>query len=208
MEDNKLYFRSSLSQVEGEESRTIKGMAIVFNKWSRDLGGFKERILPSAITNDLISHSDIIANCGHDSQNYMMARSINGKGTLKLNLTSEGLEFEFEAPETAKGDDILYHVRKGNIFECSFAFSLPDNGKGDKWYRDSNGDLCRDVKEIAGLYDISLVSHGAYSDTYCYSRSLEQTIEKEKEINEKLDSIMREIEELTINLENKDENKD
>jgi phage head maturation protease len=49
MKMEKLLTRAKIDTIEGE-SRTISGCAIVFNKWSNDLGGFYERILPEAIT--------------------------------------------------------------------------------------------------------------------------------------------------------------
>ena len=184
----KIQVRSKIDAIE-EQSRTIKGCAIVFNRWSNDLGGFIERILPDAITQELINSSDIIANCEHNSQDYMMARSRNGEGTLKLELREDGVYFEFDAPETEKGNDILYHVRNGNIFECSFAFTLPEKRGGEKWYKE-DGQLKRDITKIAGLYDISLVGRGAYSDTFCYNRSIPEDVLnefKDEPITEKIE---------------------
>jgi hypothetical protein len=158
-----------------QESRRIEGCAIVFGKWSNDLGGFTERILKSAITQELLDSSDIIANCEHNSEDYMLARRRNGEGTLDLELREDGVYFGFDAPDTEKGNDILYHVRNGNMFECSFAFTLPENRAGEKWYKE-DGKLKRDILKISGLYDISLVSRAAYSDTFCYTRSIPQEV--------------------------------
>jgi HK97 family phage major capsid protein/HK97 family phage prohead protease len=136
----------------------------------------------------LIDHSDIIANCEHNSQDYMLARSRNGEGTLKLELREDGVYFSFDAPETEKGNDILYHVRQGNIFECSFAFTLPEKRAGEKWYKE-DGKLKRDISRISGLYDISLVGRAAYSDTFCYNRSIPEDVLKEFEDKPKEDEI-------------------
>lgn len=193
---DKIYFRSNLDPVEEEQdSRTISGVAVVFNKWSRDLGGFKERILPGAITEELVNTSDVIANTEHDSKNHMMARSKNGKGTLKLELKEDGLHFSFDAPLTDKGDELLYHVRNGNVDECSFAFSVPVDGSGEKWYKDQSGNLLKDINKISGLYDISIVAHAAYGDTYCYSeRTLDiEMVKKSEELNNKYDALMEDL---------------
>jgi len=45
----KIIFRSA-SLSSDEESRTITGRAIVFEKWSKDLGGFYEIIHRGAVT--------------------------------------------------------------------------------------------------------------------------------------------------------------
>lgn len=197
MKNNKIYFRSKLDS-EDNESRTIKGVAVVFNKWSNDLGGYIERIMPGAITQELIDKSDVIANREHNSQDYMMARCKNGKGTLNLELKEDGLYFSFEAPETDKGDELLYHVRKGNIDECSFAFTLSREKDAEKWYKDKDGKLCRDINHIDGLYDISLVSHAAYSDTYCYSQRAKEMIDASTEISNKYDAILDELKQFII----------
>jgi HK97 family phage prohead protease len=190
----KIYTRSHISR-EDTESRTIKGMAVVFNSWSNDLGGFIERILPGAITQELIDSSDIIANYEHDSPNYMLARSRGGEGKLQLELREDGLHFQFEAPTTPKGDEILFHVRSGNLDECYFAFTLADDPDAESWYRDENNQLCRDIKKIDGLYDISLVLNPAYSDTYVFARKrgLDMIKGQEEIINNVLDSRLREL---------------
>ena len=191
---DKLYFRTEIDPLaESQESRTISGVAVVFNKWSRDLGGFKERILPGAITQELVSSSDVIANCEHDSKNFMMARCKQGQGTLKLELKEDGLHFSFEAPTTDKGDELLYHIRNGNLDECSFAFTIPDDGSGERWYKDDSGNLVRDINNIDGLYDISIVAHAAYGDTYCYSQRALDMVNKVTELNRKYDLMIEDL---------------
>lgn len=192
-DDYRLIFRSTIKASEGE-SRTIEGVACVFNSWSQDLGGFIERILPDAITNDLLGRSDVIANYEHNSPDYMMARYKMGDGTLSLDLRDDGLYFSFDAPETAKGDELLWHVRNGNITECSFAFAIASDGTGEKWYRDPNNQLCRDITRIEELYDISLVQNAAYPATYCHTRSLQEF--KAKETQAKLDGYDAELQEI------------
>lgn len=198
METNKLYFRSKLESPVESESRTIKGVAIVFDKWSNDLGGYIERIKPTAITQELIDNSDVIANREHNSADYMMARRKKGKGTLNLELREDGLYFEFDAPNTAKGDELLFDVRNGNLDECSFAFTLGGEKGADSWYKDESGKLCRDINHINGLYDISLVAHAAYSDTYCYSQRGLEMVEKDKELSSKYDEMIDEIKKYMI----------
>lgn len=150
------------------DSRTIDGYAVVFDSWSRDLGGFTEIIRSSAISQELLDNSDIIMNQNHDS-NQMLARWNHGTGTLRLSLDEHGLYFEFEAPETERGNELLWNIRNGNLFECSFAFTLPDNDTCQRWYREA-GSLKREITEIGGLYDTSIVTIAAYPATSVSNR--------------------------------------
>ena len=153
------------------ENRTVKGLAIVFDTWSQDLGGFKEKILRSALTQEIIDKSDIFATMDH-SKDYIMARSKNGKGNLNLEITDRGLEFSFEVPETAKGEELLQHIKRGEIDSCSFQFSLPKNRAGEHWFKE-NGELRCEITKFDRLWDVACVYNPAYIDTACSARNLE-----------------------------------
>ena len=201
---SKIIFRSTDIQSE-KESRTITGRAIVFESWSKNLGGFYEIIHRGAITQELIDKSDIIMNINHDDEK-MVARSRQGKGTLSVSLRDDGVYFSFEAPTTSRGDELLYNVRNGNIFECSFAFTIPDDIHSERWYVDSDNVYRREVNVIDGLYDMSLVIHGAYGDTNCQARCADnevlnpgdQITEYRKKIDKYLDDKMLEINDYKI----------
>lgn len=166
MKMNKIYRNIEIRAVE--DSRLIEGVAVVFDSWSRDLGGFQEIIRSSAISQELVDSSDIIMNINHDD-NQMVARWNRGNGTLRLELKEDGLHFSFEAPETERGNELLWNVRHGNLYECSFAFSLPANDTCQRWFREADG-LKREITEIGGLYDCSIVSVAAYPATSVDSR--------------------------------------
>lgn len=153
------------------ESRLITGCAVVFDSWSVDLGGFNEIIHRGAITQELIDNSDIIMNINHDDDK-MVARYCKGNGTLSLELREDGLYFSFEAPTTSLGDELLYNVRNGNLFECSFAFTIPEVDGAERWYKAEDGSIKREINLIDGLYDCSIVTHAAYSATSCNARQL------------------------------------
>lgn len=196
---SKIIFRSTDIQSE-KESRIITGRAIVFESWSKNLGGFYEIIHRGAITQELIDKSDIIMNINHDDEK-MVARSRQGKGTLSVSLKDDGVYFSFEAPTTSRGDELLYNVRNGNIFECSFAFTIPDDLHSERWYVDSDNVYRREVNVIDGLYDMSLVIHGAYGYTNCQTRCADNEVlnpgdkitEYRKKIDKYLDDKMSEL---------------
>lgn len=143
------------------ESRHIEGYAIVFNSLSNDLGGFREIIEQGAITDELIKNSDILCLMNHDIKKGVLARSYQGRGSLKLDIDEHGLHYSFEAPKTALGDEVLEGIRRGDISKCSFAFVCGE----DNWTKDENGEYIRHVKKIKNLYDVSLVYHPAYEGT-------------------------------------------
>lgn len=144
------------------ESRHIEGYAIVFNSLSNDLGGFREIIEQGAITDELIKNSDILCLMNHDIKRGVLARSYQGRGSLKLDIDEHGLHYSFDAPNTDLGDEVLEGIRRGDIAKCSFAFVCSE----DVWDKDEKtGEYIRHVKKIKNLYDVSLVYHPAYEET-------------------------------------------
>lgn len=143
------------------ENRHIEGYAIVFNSLSNDLGGFREIIEQGAITDELIKNSDILCLMNHDIKRGVLARSYQGRGSLKLEIDEHGLHYSFDAPNTDLGDEVLEGIRRGDISKCSFAFVCGE----DNWTKDENGEYIRHVKKIKNLYDVSLVYHPAYDET-------------------------------------------
>lgn len=187
-------FLQNLEVRANEDSRIIEGYAVRFNEWSRDLGGFVEIIRQGSITQDLIDNSDVVMCVNHD-QDKMVARSRNGQGTLQLDLREDGLYFMFDSPKTTLGDELLYNVRSGNLFECSFAFSLDSKDSTcERWYNEG-GSLKREIYKMNGLYDCSIVTHAAYPTTSCSAR-FEEVKATQEEVNAMCDSLRNEIEKL------------
>lgn len=195
-------YRSILQVAPNLQGRTITGTAIVFDSWSNKLfdpivGVFQEKIERGALTQETLDNSDIVATMGHD-KNYVMARSKYGKGNLQLILTDEGLNFRFDCPETVKGEELLQHIKRGEMDSCSFAFTNPEDG--ERWYKE-DGMLRRSVTKIDKIYDVSIVFYPAYEETSVSARSVElakQALEKNNDSymndeNEKIE--IRETEE-------------
>lgn len=185
------------------ESRHIEGYAIVFNSLSNDLGGFREIIEQGAITDELIKNSDILCLMNHDIKKGVLARSYQGRGSLKLDIDEHGLHYSFEAPKTALGDEVLEGIRRGDISKCSFAFVCGE----DVWDKDEKtGEYIRHVKKIKNLYDVSLVYHPAYEETEVKAdtRGLDELKAQEKANNivkENSESDMNDKQELITQLQ-------
>lgn len=152
------------------ESRTIVGYAAKFESWSEPImGWFREKISREAFSECDVT--DVIM-CFNHSIDSILARTTSG--TLTLSTDEQGLRFEFEAPNTSLGNDMLELVRRGDISKCSFKFTVEE----DEWrYADKDNGLEYDertIRKIDKLYDVSLVVYPAYSDTEAGVRHLEE----------------------------------
>lgn len=161
--------------------RHISGYAIVFNSESRDLGGFKETISPTAL-DGVIENSDVLCLLNHSTERGVLARSKNGKGSLKLSIDAKGLKYEFDAPNTQLGDELIEGIKRGDISTSSFAFTI----EKDVWNEDYSK---RRIEKIKQLYDVSPVYQEAYEDTTVAIKSRQDKIDLDKyykELNDKL----------------------
>ena len=172
----------------------VVGHASVYDSRSNNLGGFYEFIDRGAFTEELISNSDVRALINHDP-NLILAR--NTSGTLKLTADERGLKYEFEMPETSYGKDLAISMKRGDITQSSFAFTVAE----DDWSTDADGNNIRTIKKIDRLYDVSPVTYPAYnmaeSDLVVAKRGLkeyqESLVEETKEeiIEEKENNLVR-----------------
>ena len=153
---------------EVEEERIIEGYAIVFNELSEDLGGFREMILPEAVTQELINNSDIYYLYNHNNDSIPLARSNHGQGSLELTIDNKGLKYRFNCLNT----EFYQLVQRGDLDKSSFAFSLPKDGSGEIWEKSSEYNYIRKISKIEQLFDCSAVLVPAYSSTELYARNL------------------------------------
>lgn len=160
------------------DSRLVEGYALLFNHESKDLG-FIEIIEPTAITQELINKSDVWALLDHN-ENLKLARSNRGIGNLALTLDEKGLKYSFKALNNQLGNDLLEYLNSGMITESSFSFTVGKDGQ--KWEK-VNGIYKRTLSKLNGLFDVSPVWNGAYSDTAVSvaKRSLDAIKEAEKQ---------------------------
>lgn len=139
-----------------KEVRLVSGYAAVFNQLSRNLGWFREKIEPGAFDNVL--ENDVVALFNHEP-NLILARTISK--TLKLSVDERGLKYEFEAPNTTAGNDLVISLERGDIQHSSFSFSI----EKEKWEEDEEAGEIRTVLEVKRLYDVSPVVFPAYTQT-------------------------------------------
>ena len=150
------------------ESRHIEGYGSVFNERSLDLGGFVEMIAPGAF-DGVIERSDVKCYLDHNPEKGILARSRNGKGSLSLVVDEKGLKYEFDAPKTNLGDEVVEGLKRGDYSQSSFAFTVDD----EIWTKEEDGSYLRTITKIGGLYDVSIVANPAYEGTSVALRSLD-----------------------------------
>jgi uncharacterized protein len=155
----------------------IVGVSPPWNRWSVDLGGFKERFLPGAFSKwldrspkDPRGQADVVAKFNHDD-NRILGRTING--TLTLEETERGLVYRATPPVgTPTTAEVLPLIEQRYVVGSSFAFSLSDPSS-EKWDEDPAGNITRTITEAA-LFDVSPVTHPAYPSSSVGLRSLQQ----------------------------------
>ena len=158
----------SIARAFTTNGRTVSGYAIRFNEDSAFMG-FTERISPSALPASMLENADIFAYFNHD-WSKVLARTPN---SLKLDLRDDGLYYEFEAPNTQDGNDLLEHIKRGEMYGTSFAFSLPEDGSGEVWTKQEDGTYMREIIMFETIYEISPVYTPAYPTTSVSARCLE-----------------------------------
>jgi len=151
---------------EGDKATpVIRGHAAIFDTLSDNLGGFREQIAPGAF-DDVLS-DDVRALFNHNPD-HILGRS--QAGTLRLSVDNTGLSYEVDPPDTQIGRDLVTSMRRGDINQSSFAFTVaPD---GDSWDEDEDGRVVRTITKFKQLFDVSPVTYPAYPDATVGLRSL------------------------------------
>jgi HK97 family phage prohead protease len=149
-----------------DKAPMMRGHAAVFNQLSEDLGGFREQIVPGAFA-EAIDTDDVRALINHDS-NFVLGR--NRAGTLAMREDVRGLAVEITPPDTAFARDLIVSMERGDVTQMSFAFRIRPNG--EDWAKNDDGVWVRSVKRVR-LYDVSVVTYPAYTQTDVAMRSLD-----------------------------------
>ena len=116
-------------------------------------------------------------------------------GTLKLNVTGNAMEYEFEAPNTTLGNDLLEMVRRGDVYQSSFAFTVDK----EKWEESTGNKPKRIIRSIKKVYDVSPVTYPANPDTMVAKRNYDEKLNK---IDEDLQAVIDISLKSEINIQN------
>jgi uncharacterized protein len=150
--------------VRSDDSKqfTLEGLAASFDTLSEDLGGFRERISPSAFDRSLKDNDDVVALLNH-SQNHVLARVKSG--TLNIFKVAKGLGFRAQLdPDNSTHRDVYAMCKRGDIHQCSFAFTVPEGGDDwDEAVDDRGQKFVRRTLKNVNLHDVSVVTRPAYA---------------------------------------------
>jgi HK97 family phage prohead protease len=130
------------------ETREITGIASSLNR-AYDMGSFDEEIDMDAFNDADFSEAAALFN--HD-QNIVLGRVKNN--TLVIKRDGNALVYNIFPPETHAAEDVMKLIKRGDIYQSSFAFSLMENG--DRWEM-KDGRMKRTITKINKVYDVSPV---------------------------------------------------
>src|SRR5579884_3981804 len=115
----KVELRAAAADGDQAKGRTISGYAALFNSLSEDLGGFREIIAPGAF--DGCMDDDVRCLFNHDP-NMVLGRTASK--TLRIEQDDTGLKFECDLPDTDDARDLVELMKRGDVDQCSFAFTV------------------------------------------------------------------------------------
>ncbi len=150
---------------DGKGPGTAFGYAAVFDRFSEDLGYFRETIAPGAFEGCL--GQDVRALVNHDP-NQLIGRTKSG--TLRIEEDGVGLRVECDLPDTQTGRDTATSIRRGDLDGMSFSFDT----EADSWDR-STTPPTRTLLRCRRVYDVGPVAFPAYEDTTAAMRSLDRS---------------------------------
>lgn len=153
--DNGVQYRKSEMRAN-DDDLIVEGYAAVFNSVT-DLGPFKERIAPGAFADVLDNDVRFLVN--HDGA--PLARTTNG--TMQLKEDETGLHYRAQLSDTQAGRDLYTMIKRGDISQSSFAFTIARESVDDE--------NVRVIEKVASLIDTSAVTYPAYKDAQVFARS-------------------------------------
>jgi uncharacterized protein len=147
------------------EGNTLHGL-IPYNAKSKPIGGqFVETIKPGAFANT--DMGDLILTVNHDHSGVPLGRFDT---TLKVEDREDGLAWSCDLPDSPGGQDVKKAVERGDLRANSWRMVV----KSDEWLGGA-----RNIKAVARLEDVSVVTLPAYPDARVELREEQTETEKE-----------------------------
>jgi len=156
--------RAAEPTADGAKALILSGRPILYDTPTliNDVGGSYTEIIRSGAL-DGADLSDVRLLYNHDLGKVPLARTPK---TMSLKVDEKGLTFEAELPETAGAKEVYEAVKRGDLSGMSFAFTVPEGG--DDYDAKTN---TRTIRQIAKVYECSVVPYPAYPTTSIEARS-------------------------------------
>jgi HK97 family phage prohead protease len=151
-------------RAEGEK-KILRGYAAVFDKLSKPLYGFREKIKRGAFK-ESVKNNNIRALWNHNTDMVLGSTKNN---TLRLEEDDKGLKFEIDLPDTQYGRDAAVSVSRGDVDGMSFAFNV----KKQEWDEEDLKNVVRTLVDV-DLHEVSPTAFPAYSQTKVTIRSVKE----------------------------------
>ena len=144
----------------GKEPRLVGYASVFYNGTAKTefrlWEDMVERIMPGAFDKTLKAGDDVRALFNHDPS-LILGRTT--AGTVELETDKRGLRYSIELGSTTVAEDVIKHIRRGDVSGSSFGFEVTDveHRMEDKV----------DIREITGvkLFDVGPVTFPAYEGT-------------------------------------------
>lgn len=155
------------------ESGIIEGVPIVFERetiitdWA---GQYKEIVDRNALKKTDLKDVRLFVN--HDTNKITLARSKNGKGTMKLSVEDDGLhiEAELDIENNVEAKSLYSAVKRGDMDGMSFMFRID----GEEWSDLDKEVPTRRITSISVVHEVSVVNFPAYQQTTVNARSSQE----------------------------------
>lgn len=152
----------------------IEGYFAVFNTNYEIYPGCTESVAPGAFDETL--GGDIKALCDHDTR-LVLGR--NKAGTLELRTDSHGLWGSITInPNDSDAVNLYERVKRRDVDQCSFGFNILDE---ENEFREDGG-VHFTIRKVE-LYEVSVVTFPAYSETSVSARAKEVAEIKKRELD-------------------------
>lgn len=175
---------SSEFKTRNEDDRLfISGYFAVFNSNYEIWPGATESIDSNAFDNAL--SDDIRCLIDHETR-LVLGR--NKAGTLSLKPDSRGLWGDVEInPNDQDAMNLYERVKRGDVDQCSFGFDILDEEFVD------NGDSVHWIIKSVKLYEVSIVTFPAYTDTSVSARKDDLRQIKKRQIEMKKEKLIKKL---------------
>lgn len=142
-------------QDEGGAKRLVlSGTAIRYGARSKDLGGFRERVMPGAAS-EVLQKAEVEAREEHLAHRYL---GRTGNNTLRLFDTKDTLRYEVDLPDTAVGREVAALAERKDYKGSSFGFKAG----AATWTKDEDDTPLRTITAFKVVRDVGPTVRPAY----------------------------------------------